>query len=134
MQSALTTNRILDRRREALPHGRRRYSLLTPEAISRFVYDRCSPYISTINLGISRPQLQLDESGASQAMAKQSKTSVAVILDQCDRGSFRRFGHLKDEIVSQSLIPLFVENTQSLICPLPPERRRKNETYVFLKP
>ena len=97
---------------QSLPQGRRRYSLQTPEAVSWFVYDRRSPLISTINLGISRPLLQLP---------KQSKTTWCLFdltaSDQCDTGSLHHLGHLESSD--------FVENPQSLIRPLPPARLRK---------
>ena len=67
-------------------------------------------------------------------LPKQSNTSGGAISDQRDAGSLRCFGDLEVGIGTEVVKPLFVENSQSLIRPLLPVGRRKNEGYVFLKP
>ena len=58
-----------------------------------------------------------------------------MISYQGDTRSFHRSGHLEGEVAkSHGLIPRFVQNPKSLKRPLPPARRRKNESNTVIKP
>ena len=87
--------------REALPQDRRRYSLPTPEAISRFVYeyDRrspCTPYIhhQPGDFSTPAPASQIRRMPGDDKTVQDWCGCAGVVSDQFDSGSWHPFGHL----------------------------------------
>ena len=87
-------------RYEGWEYTQRRYSLPIPTKFRASYMTDAAP-ISTINLRISRPLLQ---------RRKQSKTTVCVISDQSNVGSWHCLGHL-GRVVSEGPCHSRVENS-----------------------